>query len=327
MGVLCDTQIRELVGIEPFETNGKRPGRVSFGVSSYGYDVRVGSVFKVFTNVAPHGGQAIVDPKNFTGDMFISIDTRETGLEDPSLMQLHQRLAPYVSDPWSFKLFRNFMAQVALRQSPELKQIDAALAAQQRLLQSTNRSFWIPQFGLRGEVSQLVRQWGAGEGGRAPLGLDDTDWNLSVGGTLPLLEGGGRVSRRSRIHEEILRLRIERQALAQRIEQGLRASLHAAGAARAAITLSRQAADASQENLELVTDSYSRGITDILGLLDAQNAALLAEIKASNAIHDYLLQWMDVERALGRFTFTATAQELDSFFAELDSWFARETSR
>ena len=52
MGVLCDSQIRELVSIEPFEENIKRPGKVSYGVSSYGYDVRVGSVFKIFTNVA-----------------------------------------------------------------------------------------------------------------------------------------------------------------------------------------------------------------------------------------------------------------------------------
>src|SRR5256885_4479720 len=61
MAVLCDTQIRELIGIEPFEENGKRPGKVSYGVSSYGYDVRVGSIFKIFTNVSRTGGQAIVD--------------------------------------------------------------------------------------------------------------------------------------------------------------------------------------------------------------------------------------------------------------------------
>ncbi len=79
MAVFCDTQIRELIGIEPFESNGKRPGRISFGVSSYGYDVRVGVLFKVFTNVAPNGGQAIVDPKAFGDDMFVTIDTRQTG--------------------------------------------------------------------------------------------------------------------------------------------------------------------------------------------------------------------------------------------------------
>ncbi len=59
MAILCDTQIRELIGIEPFEENIKRPGRVSFGVSSYGYDIRVGTVFKIFTNI----NASIIDPK------------------------------------------------------------------------------------------------------------------------------------------------------------------------------------------------------------------------------------------------------------------------
>ncbi len=83
MTVLCDSQIRELVPIEPFEDNIKRPGRVSYGVSSYGYDVRVGPVFKVFTNVDPagSGSQAIVDPKQFGEDMFVTVDTRLTGNE------------------------------------------------------------------------------------------------------------------------------------------------------------------------------------------------------------------------------------------------------
>ncbi|MEM1013020.1 MAG: dCTP deaminase [Planctomycetota bacterium] len=79
MSILCDTQIRELVGIEPFEDNVRRRGRVSYGVSSYGYDVRVGSLFKVFTPTHPQGGQAVVDPKSFGDDMFVTVDTKSTG--------------------------------------------------------------------------------------------------------------------------------------------------------------------------------------------------------------------------------------------------------
>ena len=75
MGVLCDTQIRELIGIEPFEENTTRHGRISFGVSSYGYDLRVGSVFKIFTNV----NSEIVDPKRFSERSFVTVDTDETG--------------------------------------------------------------------------------------------------------------------------------------------------------------------------------------------------------------------------------------------------------
>jgi dCTP deaminase len=55
--------------IEPFVDNQVRSGVISFGVSSYGYDVRVGDEFKVFTNVY----NTVVDPKNFDPKSFVDI--------------------------------------------------------------------------------------------------------------------------------------------------------------------------------------------------------------------------------------------------------------
>ncbi|MCJ7824016.1 MAG: dCTP deaminase [Anaerolineales bacterium] len=52
---------REERMIEPFEEGKARKGVISYGVSSYGYDIRVADEFKIFTNVY----SAVVDPKNF----------------------------------------------------------------------------------------------------------------------------------------------------------------------------------------------------------------------------------------------------------------------
>ena len=79
MPVLCDTQIRELVGIEPLSDGSKRAGEISYGVSSYGYDVRVGTLFKIFTPVARDGRPAVVDPKKFDDRSFVTVDVAETG--------------------------------------------------------------------------------------------------------------------------------------------------------------------------------------------------------------------------------------------------------
>ena len=76
MGILSESQIRELIGIEPFEENLKRPGRASYGVSSYGYDIRVGSVFKIFTNV----NSQIIAPKCFSDRAFVTVDGSKTRL-------------------------------------------------------------------------------------------------------------------------------------------------------------------------------------------------------------------------------------------------------
>ena len=53
--------------IEPFENSQVRSGVISYGVSSFGYDMRVAPEFKIFTNVM----SSIVDPKAFDPKSFV----------------------------------------------------------------------------------------------------------------------------------------------------------------------------------------------------------------------------------------------------------------
>jgi dCTP deaminase len=53
--------------IEPFEESQVRTGKVSYGLSSYGYDIRVADEFKIFTNVR----STVVDPKHFDDKAFV----------------------------------------------------------------------------------------------------------------------------------------------------------------------------------------------------------------------------------------------------------------
>jgi dCTP deaminase len=55
--------------IEPFEDRQVRQGVVSYGLSSYGYDIRVADEFKVFTNI----NSTVVDPKNFDARSFVDV--------------------------------------------------------------------------------------------------------------------------------------------------------------------------------------------------------------------------------------------------------------
>ena len=53
--------------IEPFSENQIRDGVISYGLSSYGYDIRVADEFKIFTNI----NSTIVDPKRFDEQSFV----------------------------------------------------------------------------------------------------------------------------------------------------------------------------------------------------------------------------------------------------------------
>jgi len=74
MAIMPDSWIREMAEtkgmIEPFVEAQRREGVISYGVSSYGYDARVATEFKIFTNV----DNAIVDPKNFSAQSFVERD-------------------------------------------------------------------------------------------------------------------------------------------------------------------------------------------------------------------------------------------------------------
>jgi dCTP deaminase len=65
MGLKPDHWIRKMATehrmIEPFEPGQVRDGQISYGVSSYGYDIRVADEYMIFTNVY----SAVVDPKHF----------------------------------------------------------------------------------------------------------------------------------------------------------------------------------------------------------------------------------------------------------------------
>ena len=71
MSIKSDKWIREMSlkeeMISPFVDNQIRKGTISYGLSSYGYDIRVSDEYKVFTNV----NNSVVDPKKFDEKSFI----------------------------------------------------------------------------------------------------------------------------------------------------------------------------------------------------------------------------------------------------------------
>ena len=72
MSVLSDKWIKKMVKenkmISPFISKQIRKKKISFGLSSYGYDARVSNEFKIFTNV----NSGVVDPKVFKKDSFVT---------------------------------------------------------------------------------------------------------------------------------------------------------------------------------------------------------------------------------------------------------------
>jgi dCTP deaminase len=77
MSVKSDRWIRKMAiehrMIEPFTETQVRSGVISYGLSSYGYDVRIADEFKIFTNI----NHTVVDPKEFDPRSFVDVQASE----------------------------------------------------------------------------------------------------------------------------------------------------------------------------------------------------------------------------------------------------------
>jgi len=258
--------------------------------------------------------------------------TSEVDIEDLTLLSGREQIITFLRDPRSFRLFRNFMVEESFRNSPELAGLDAAIAAQSRALSSATNSFWSPTIAIQGNASHIFSEEGEGSepGFEIPLGpstsfsfpeADDTDWSVALSVTFPLFKGGEKFATRAKAHEERSQLRLERKALAERIEQRVRSTLHMVGSSYAGIDQARLAAEAADKSLEVVENAYSRGTVSILELLDAQNVSLVADLTAANAVYDFLIDLIAFQRAAGKFDLLMTDEEQEAFFNRARDYF------
>ncbi len=242
-----------------------------------------------------------------------------------------QRLVKYLQDAWSFKVFREFMAKEAILNSPEIRSIDATISSRDELLKGERRQLGIPDIAVVGGFTHIPYAGGVGanpaesQAGESMIpipGRQTFTWNVGATASLTLFDGTSNYARIRRTFREIDRLQTDRAVIAQRLEQDVRSALHQAGFSYANIALTRDAAEASARNLELVTDLYQRGAADIIQLVDAQNQALGAALAAANALYDFLIDALRVQRASGAFSLEGSEEERDDFIERLDAFAA-----
>jgi len=239
---------------------------------------------------------------------------------DPYLVLSNEELAPFYDNPRSFRVFRAFMVEDGLDNSPELRRLDAAIQAQQRQLGQAKRAFWSPTIGFRSDLDHILSQ----SSELSPTGFQfpEDEWTVGFTVALPLYTGGERQATKHRSRAQLSALQRDRDELAQQIELRIRVSMFSIAASWNNIQLSREAAVASMKNLDLVTDAYATGVVSILDLLDAQSSALTAELQASNAVFDFLLDLVEVQRAAGRLEWFRAEENRDAWVQRIRDYFA-----
>ncbi len=225
----------------------------------------------------------------------------ETDLSDPLLVAGDKLFFQLMSRPGYLKEFKSFAVAKGIEASPELKFIESQIEAQKRILTASKRDFWLPTFSLEGDVDQYFSYSGEGQRDKEATGLDDTDWLVGVFARLPLIEGGRKIATMKKSREDLQRLEFTHQDGQQRITQAILAAVNTIRASYPSISLSREASESARRNLQLVTDSYVQGIKSIIDLLDAQSQALTADLDSANAVYNFLIDQMGLQRSMGTF--------------------------
>ncbi len=261
-----------------------------------------------------------------------SIDLDEDSMDELIAIVTSDKVMKYYKNKSDFKIFRNFMVEESLPYSPELNVLNKAIDIQERISTAATTQFFFPTIGLWGQVNNTFYRGGAGSEfnpvtipgiGQFQIGAPPKDfsWNVGLTFSLPLFEGAGRFAEVEQASIELKKLHYQKESLQDQLEQAVRSALHLSGSSYAGMIQAKISAESSLKNLDIVINMYSQGFASITELLDAQNAALQAELLAISSQFDFLIDMMNVQRSIGEFIFTYDLDELEAFINRLEEYF------
>lgn len=241
----------------------------------------------------------------------------------------HAKIAPYIDNLNGYKVFRDFLVADTFNFSPEIQQLDKALLAFGRAERSARRRFNQPTVALQGNFSRTFHESGAGRvkpAMPAPFNSvfsypDKNDWYVGLNVSIPLHQGGDRKAAIKETQAGIRKLEFERDFLMQNLELNTRASLEDARASFSGIGLAKTRAEFAAKALGLVQSAYTRGAVNILDLIDAQNSLLVSQEASTNAVFNFLSDFVKVCRAVGTFDFILNHQTNNHWYERLEHYY------
>lgn len=213
------------------------------------------------------------------------------------------RLSGMLKSPDALNALREFMVGLAMETSPELLAYDRTIEAQEIQYGQRKRKFVLPSF-----FANFTYDY---QFGRSPYieGARDDTYRFELGAAYPIFNGADRYQDMKLQESRLEGFRQEREYVRQLVEQRVRTSVRRLESSFPSLGLTRQAAESSRLNLEVVQDKYAQGIVNITDLLEAQNQSFTADQNAAAAVYAFLSDLIILQRAVSWFEYDHTAEE------------------
>lgn len=212
-----------------------------------------------------------------------------------------QLVADYLNSPKQLQLFEALMVEVGLQKSPESQALASSISAQERDVEAKKRVMFLPSLNIQVGLDETIHRSGAGSSFLPGYQGNDFASQVNVQATLPIFTGGKQISELDQSGHQLNRLQTEHKLILQLVEQRIRSAINVLKASYPNVDLAKKAEEDALNNHKIVFQAYSNGMVPIIDLLDAQNTLLQSRQNTANNIYKFLMDLMELQRAIGDF--------------------------
>lgn len=225
---------------------------------------------------------------------------------------LDGRLDDVFDNPAALERFREVLVTLALRNAPELLVLDRQVEALDIEVGHLNRRFYVPSATFDFSFTRQI----SGEGSNLPS-VGPNFYQLFLFADYPVFEGAGKLADIRKAEAARRALHRQTDFVGELVERDTRTAWRGCESSFPRIRFAREAADAAAKNLDIVQDKYAEGIVDVTDLIAAQNQKLTADQLATAAVYEFLLDLVELQRAISWFEDDHTAEARDQFYQEI----------
>jgi outer membrane protein len=311
------------------------------------WEAEIADLRKTAMEVQSQMNQAYIALKQVLNiPLIYQINVEDVSLGDTTVILTNKKLLSYLEDPVSFEILTDFIVNRGMLLSKELQQINSLIEAQERSLTSVRYSLFTPTIAAFGGYTRTfykstVKQpfqltsipptppdispnlplyLGQLFAGASPKLPDNNDWQIGVQLSLNISNGFATKALEQQTSYQLEQLKIQKRSAEEKIALRIRYEMENLKATHFGIQQSQIEVEAANKTLHLVSDAYSRGALSILNLIDAQASSLRSKQVSANALYDFYIAYIQLQRAVGQFDALMTATEKKEFMDALDNF-------
>lgn len=244
-----------------------------------------------------------------------SINIPDSSSIDKTIVLNQQLLTTIFVNPLLTEKYADFIVEEMKTNSPEIKQLDKNKEIIEQKGSMYKRQAFMPEAALFANADQAFVRNGVIVNQQLPVPPppDDITWNAGIRLSIPIFEGGKKVAERKKSMIELDKLEFQKKDILNQFEEGIRANVQKLKASFLELDLSNNAAQAAEDNFEIVQAAYIQGVADLIQLIDAQNVMIKTKYMANIAYYQYVLDYIQIERLQGKFIFLTNEQERETY--------------